>query len=233
MPQAGVFWYFSWLIPIVTAFRKSPMIQNVEHNAAALRTRLKDLRAGQPSIDTNRGALLIRGRLFTWLATNRSRLREQGRAEPTTIAAFWPMAQEPDLRPLLLQWVEEEGINVCLPVVKEADAPLSFVEWTPETEMEKGRYGIEIPISTKTMQPDIVLVPTLGYTRQGDRLGYGKGYYDRTLAALKEQNHAFTSIGIAWAVGDLSGQSYQPAPHDQRLDSILTDKGWAVPAPEL
>ncbi|WP_306731093.1 5-formyltetrahydrofolate cyclo-ligase, partial [Acinetobacter baumannii] len=53
-------------------------------------------------------------------------------------------------------------------------APLSFVEWTPDTDMEKGRYGIEIPVSTKTMQPDIVLVPTLGYTRQGDRLGYGK-----------------------------------------------------------
>ncbi len=209
------------------------MIQNVEHNAAALRTRLKDLRAGQASIDTNRGGLLIRGRLFTWLANNRSRLREQGRPEPRTIAAFWPTQGEPDLRPLLTQWVEEEGLNVCLPVVEQANAPLAFYEWTPETPMEPGRYGIEIPISRKAPLPDIVLVPTLGYTRQGDRIGYGKGYYDRTLAALKQQNHAFTSVGIAWAVGDLSGMAYQPAAHDQRLDTILTDKGWAVPAPEL
>ncbi len=209
------------------------MIQNVEHNAVDLRTRLKDLRAGQPSIETNRGGLLIRGRLFTWLATNRSRLREQGRPEPKTIAAFWPVQGEPDLRPLLAQWVEEEGLNVCLPVVEQPDSPLVFREWTPDTPMEKGRYDIQIPVSQVAPPPDIVLVPTLGYTRQGDRVGYGKGYYDRTLAALKQQGHAFTSVGIAWAVGDLSGTAYQPAPHDQRLDTILTDKGWAVPAPEL
>src|SRR5690606_40171853 len=118
LPRPRVFWYFSGSRPIVTAFKKSPMIQNVEHNAVDLRTRLKDLRAGQPSIETNRGGLLIRGRLFTWLATNRSRLREQGRPEPKTIAAFWPVQGEPDLRPLLAQWVEEEGLNVCLPVVE-------------------------------------------------------------------------------------------------------------------
>src|SRR3546814_16351107 len=68
--------------------------------------------------------------------------------------------------------------------------------------------------------PDIVLVPTLGYTRQGDRIGYGKGYYDRTLAALKAQGHSFTTIGIAWAAGDLAaaGLAHNPAPHDDRLD---------------
>jgi len=79
--------------------------------------------------------------------------------------------------------------------------------------------------------PDIVLVPTLGFTRQGDRVGYGKGYYDRSLAAWKAQGHRFTSIGIAWACGDLTGIPYTPAPHDVRLDAILTEQGWAMPAP--
>ncbi|OYV49110.1 MAG: hypothetical protein B7X10_02235 [Burkholderiales bacterium 21-58-4] len=81
--------------------------------------------------------------------------------------------------------------------------------------------------------PELVLVPTLGYTRAGDRIGYGKGYYDRTLAALKARRHTYTSIGIAWSCGDLSGQAYTPAAHDVRLDAVLTDKGWAVPAPVL
>ena len=99
--------------------------------------------------------------------------------------------------------------------------------------MHTGAYGIQEPDGPVISAPDIVLVPTLGYTRQGDRLGYGGGYYDRTLAALKSAGHTVTTIGIAWASGDLSGQPYTPAAHDVRLDAVLTDKGWAVPAPEL
>src|SRR5690606_40424992 len=65
------------------------------------------------------------------------------------------------------------------------------------------------------------------------RVGYGKGYYDRTLAALKEDGHEFVSIGIAWATGDLSELGHVPHPHDCPLDGMVTDKGWAVPAPTL
>jgi len=99
--------------------------------------------------------------------------------------------------------------------------------------MREGAYGIQEPVSGPAPLPDIILVPTLGYTREGDRIGYGSGYYDRTLAALKESGHPFVSIGIAWATGDLSDTGYKPQPHDIRLDGILTDKGWAVPAPVL
>ena len=105
--------------------------------------------------------------------------------------------------------------------------------WSPEATLQPGAYGILEPVGAAAPPPDIILVPTLGYTRQGDRIGYGKGYYDRTLAALKAQNPTCITIGIAWATGDLSGQGHVPAPHDYRLDSILTDKGWAVPAPIL
>ena len=210
------------------------MTDTAQNNAVALRTRLKQLRDAQDPTDRNRGGLLIRGRLFTWLATNRTRMLEEGRAQPSTIAAFWSTADEPPLQPLLHQWVEEHGLSVTLPVVDKPDAPLTFRQWSPEQTLQTGPYGIQEPTDgDEAPPPDIVLVPTLGFTRQGDRVGYGKGYYDRTLAALKAQGHQFTTIGIAWACGDLSGQHYTPAPHDLRLDSILTDKGWAVPAPVL
>ena len=209
------------------------MNNSIENNATPIRARLKQLRAAQNAVDSRRGALLIRGRLFTWLATTRDRLQKAGRPAPKHIAAFWSLDAEPQLQPLLEQWVEEEDLSVSLPAVTKPDSPLEFRLWTPDTPMKPGAYGIPEPQSAKAPLPDIVLVPTLGYTRQGDRIGYGKGYYDRTLADLKARNHPFTSIGIAWACGDLSGTPYAPADHDHPLDAILTDKGWAVPAPEL
>lgn len=209
------------------------MNHSTENNAASLRARLKERRDAQNPVDRNRGALLIRGRLYTWLATTRTRLREAGRPTPQHIAAFWSTSDEPALQPLLQQWVEEEGYRVSLPVVTAPDAPLQFRFWTPDAPMHEGAFGIHEPVGDIAQAPDVVLVPTLGYTRQGDRVGYGKGYYDRTLAALKEAGHSFTTIGIAWATGDLSQDTYSPAPHDVRLDSVLTDKGWAVPAPVI
>jgi 5-formyltetrahydrofolate cyclo-ligase len=209
------------------------MNNSFKNNEVPLRTRLKQLRDAQNPVDKNRGALLIRGRLFTWLATSRTKLREAGKPVPQNIAAFWSTDEEPALQPLLRQWVEEEGYSVSLPVVTAPDAPLAFRLWKPDAPLQPGAYGILEPVGEPAPTPDIVLVPTLGYTRQGDRIGYGKGYYDRTLAALKIKNPAFITIGIAWATGDLSGHDHVPAPHDYRLDSVLTDKGWAVPAPVL
>jgi len=206
---------------------------SIDNPSVSLRTRLKELRRAQNPSESRRGALLIRGRLFTWLANTREQLLQANRPAPQHIAAFWSMEDEPELQPLLAQWVEDDGLDISLPVMTGPDSPLEFRVWTPDTPMREGRYGIVEPDGPVAPLPDVVLVPTLGYTRQGDRVGYGKGYYDRTLTALKAQNHAFTTIGIAWACGDLSGTDYTPAPHDFRLDSILTDKGWAVPAPKL
>ncbi len=200
---------------------------------SSLREKLKQKRAAQEPRDISRGALLIRGRLFTWLATNQTRIREAGGTPVRRIAAFWSMPGEPELQPLLRQWAEEDGYEISLPVVRSADAPLEFRCWQPGEALQEGPYGIQEPTGAVAPLPDIVLVPTLGYTRQGDRLGYGKGYYDRTLADWRAQGHAFTSMGVAWATGDLSQEDYAPAPHDQRLDGILTDKGWPMPAPVL
>ncbi len=209
------------------------MNHTAENTAGALRARLKERRVALNPIDRGRGALLIRGRLFTWLATNRARLLQAGRRAPSHIAAFWSLPLEPELQPLLAQWVEEEGLTLSLPAIAAPNAPLEFRVWTPDTPMAPGPFGTREPQSRAAPLPDVILVPTLGFTRAGDRLGYGQGYYDRTLASLKTRHHPYTSIGIAWACGDMSGEAYTPAAHDVALDAVLTDKGWAVPAPML
>ncbi len=209
------------------------MTQNAKDTAVPLRTRLKELREAMTPEDRDRGALLIRGRLYTWLATNRTRLRTSGRPDTLHVAAFWSLPDEPELQPLLGQWALDDTLVVSLPVVARPGEPLEFHRWTPDTPMQPGAYDIPEPVGPRLGAPDVVLVPTLGYTRLGDRIGYGGGYYDRTLAALKETGHPFVSLGIAWACGDLEGQPYAPAAHDVRLDSILTDKGWAVAAADL
>ena len=211
------------------------MSHSIENKTLTLRAQLKSLRAAQDPADTQRGALLMRGRLFTWLATTREVRAKAGKPAPRHIAAFWPMPEEPDLLPLLQQWVDDDSLTVSLPVVTGPDMPMEFRRWTPDTPMVSGAFGISEPDSEPAPLPDLILVPTLGFTRQGHRVGYGKGYYDRTLAKLKAQGHPFTALGIAWACGDINrlpDVTYQPQPHDYRLDGILTDKGWALKLPE-
>ena len=209
------------------------MTQNAQNTAAALRKRLKQARSDMEARERSRGALLMRGRLFTWLATNRTQLREAGRPDRLHIAAFWSLPAEPEIQPLLYQWADDETLSLSLPVVTGPDDVLSFRLWTPDTPMQPGAYGIEEPQGPAAPPPDIMLIPTLGYTRQGDRLGYGGGYYDRTLAALAQTGKPLVRLGLAWASGDLSESGYVPQAHDVCMDSILTDKGWAVPAVSL
>lgn len=185
--------------------------------------------------DQNRGALLIRARLFTWLGNYRQNLLEKGRASgvlpaPLRIAAFWPMAHEPDLRALMTQWVQDHDLTVALPVVEAAGQPLSFRRWHPDAPMVKGAYDIDIPAADEPVRPNVVLVPALGFTARGDRLGYGAGFYDRTLAGLRRDGQSVLTIGIAWAACEMDG-AYVAAAHDQPLDAILTEDGWTPGAP--
>lgn len=178
----------------------------------------------------DRGALLMRGRLYAWLNDEQNQRTKENRPPIQTIAGFWPIANEPDLRPLFRKWVLEAGYTLALPTIINDQQPLVFKAWTPDSAMVEAAYGIMEPEGNPVATPDLVLVPTLGYTRQGHRLGYGKGFYDRTLAALRAQTPGIIALGIAWALGDLSATPYQPQAHDQRLDLILTDKGWPMSA---
>ena len=206
-----------------------PSLKNSEQNTAAgLRMRLKETRASLPISERERGALLMRARLFTWLNAARDALAPSGR-KLACVAAFWPLGDEPDLRPLLEQWADSD-VQVCLPCVKGPGQPLVFRAWTPDAPMAAGAYGIAEPTQGPDCQPDVILVPTLGYTDRADRLGYGGGYYDRTLAALEQAGHDCIAIGIAWHECRLP-EDYEPASHDRRLDAVLTPEGWVPCAP--
>ena len=173
----------------------------MSHDYNDLRQTLIRARAQQDYQQMQRSALLMRGRLFTWLNAYRSRLKELGRNKPLNIAAYSALEHEPDLAPLLWQWVEEEGLTVSLPCVVAENSPLVFKLWDPDTPMKTAAFGVQEPDTDRIApDPDIMLIPTLG---------------------------------LGWAVGDLSSYDYTPAEHDQPLHSVLTDKGWAVPAPTV
>jgi 5-formyltetrahydrofolate cyclo-ligase len=201
----------------------------LKDNAVPLRARLRQARAALSEDQRQRGGLLMRGRLFTWVGMARDAQQRAGRPVLSVIAAYWPLAEEPDLRPLLRQWAEA-GITVALPAVRGPQQALEFRPWVPGAPMREGAYGIQEPATEEVVTPGLILVPTLGFTEAADRVGYGGGYYDRTLAALKDAGHAVTTIGIAWSCGRLD-DSHIPAPHDVRLDAVLTPEGWVPKAP--
>jgi 5-formyltetrahydrofolate cyclo-ligase len=203
-----------------------------KNTADLLRTRLRASRRALPVAERQRGSLLIRARLFTWLAVHRDHCLAANVAAPSVIAAYWPLEDEPDLRPLLDQWDEAE-LTVVLPSVVEPCAPLHFYRWSSQTVLQTGPFGVQQPPPGQQIIPDVILVPTIGFTHQGDRIGFGKGYYDRTLAHLADQGHHPTTIGVAWEDGDISAldANYEPAEHDWRLDAIITPQNWYPNAP--
>jgi len=184
--------------------------------------------------ERQRGSLLIRARLFTWLALAREHAKINKQAVPQIVAVFWPLSDEPDLTHLIEKWlheVEQPTIRIVLPVVVSDNAPLHFYPYTALTELKADQFGVMTPAPLEgqtSLVPDVVLVPTLGFTQQCDRIGYGKGFYDRTLAVLRQQNPKMVAIGIAWNEGNIEAidPQYQPAPHDFVLNHVLTPTNW-------
>jgi 5-formyltetrahydrofolate cyclo-ligase len=205
-----------------------------QNTAEHLRAKLKTARKALSVAHRQRGSLLLRAKLFTWLATTRTACVATHMAPPTTVAAFWPLTDEPDLRALLSQW-DDQGIEVLLPAVIDATSPLAFYRWHPEAAMVQGSFGVMELAQGEPTIPDVVLVPTLGFTPDGDRLGYGKGYYDRTLAALNAQGQRPITIGVAWGEANILDlePDYAPSRHDFRLDAILTPDNWHPGPPKM
>lgn len=136
------------------------------------------------------------------------------------ISFYWPIKGEPDLRGLMAE-LHSHGIIVALPIVETKAAPLVFRRWTPETRMVRGDWDIPVPpADAKLVMPDIMLAPVMGWDVAGFRLGYGGGYFDRTLASLDPRP---VSIGIGFQSARL--ETIYPQPHDIRLDIILTEVG--------
>ncbi|MCB2116746.1 MAG: 5-formyltetrahydrofolate cyclo-ligase [Rhodobacteraceae bacterium] len=155
------------------------------------------------------------------IAHLREVLKERfGGARGRVFSAYWPIKGEPDLRPLMDE-LDASGVTVALPIVETKAAPLTFRRWTPETKMVRGDWNIPVPPpDAPEVTPDIALAPLVGWTTESYRLGYGGGYFDRTLAALKPRPFV---IGIGFESARL--QTIFPQPHDIPLDLILTERG--------
>jgi len=154
-----------------------------------------------------------------------------GRAD-TVIGAYWPIKGEFDPLPALHRWKEDGELmeqpqrrRIGLPVVDKARGTLRFHLWFPGCPMEEDAYRIPKPKDTEVVTPTLLFVPCVGYGPGGYRLGYGGGFYDRTLAAL--QPRPFT-VGLGFTSSFVD--DFEPEPHDQPLDAILNDNGvvWPV-----
>ncbi|PVA10255.1 5-formyltetrahydrofolate cyclo-ligase [Pelagivirga sediminicola] len=116
-----------------------------------------------------------------------------------TISLYWPFRGEPDLR----KWAaacQERGARLALPVVVAKATPLEFRRWQPGDKLEKGVWNIPVPPEgAEVVLPDIVLSPVVGLDAQNYRLGYGGGFFDRTLAALRDKGVKARAIGVGYA----------------------------------
>lgn len=131
-----------------------------------------------------------------------------------SVAAYWPMKGELDIRPLLLA-LEAQGKDCALPVVIEKDVPLVFRRWKAGEELIAGKYGTQHPKEGGLMVPDLLLVPLLAFDDKGGRLGFGGGYYDRTLCQM-------TAVRVGMAFDEQQVDCVPMDGYDQKMDWIVT-----------
>ena len=177
---------------------------------------------------------ILRGAMLAWrggLSEEERRAAAMGLVEmwryeqpvetPAVVAGFWPMAEEIDIRPLLME-LANQGCQLALPVVAAKKQPLVFRAWRPGDPLEAGAFGTLQPTAKRAVvEPEVLIVPLLAVDEEGWRLGYGGGFYDRTLAGLRARK-TITAVGVGF-----NAQLVPEVPHgpdDQRLDWLLTDK---------
>jgi 5-formyltetrahydrofolate cyclo-ligase len=139
------------------------------------------------------------------------------------IGFYWPFQGEIDLRGLVRNFIAL-GAEAALPVVVEKQQPMEFWSWRPQMKLVRGIWNIPIPGERNPVQPMVLLVPLLGFDPAGYRLGYGGGYYDRTLATFAKKP---LTIGIGYELGRL--ETIYPQPHDISMEAIVTESGVVGP----
>ena len=135
------------------------------------------------------------------------------------VSCYWPIRGEPDLRRWIARMVELGGV-CALPAVIERGAPLVFHRWRPGERLRPGHWNIPVPAQSHPVTPDIVIAPVVGFDFGCYRLGYGGGFFDRTLAAMGDRVRA---IGVGYATARLP--TIYPQWHDVPMDLIVTEEG--------
>ena len=198
----------------------NPVPPSAEHDAdsSAFRAALRRERLAARLAMTPADHSALSDRLATHLAGLLDAL------PPQTLAFWAPVRGEFDATPLVGDLLAM-GWKAAMPVVIASGAPMIFRAWTPTCAMSEDRHGIPIPGDGPAIDPDIVLLPLVVFDTAGYRLGYGGGYFDRTLAALAPRPLA---VGVGFEINRID--SIRPEPHDQRLDWIVTENGAFTPA---
>jgi 5,10-methenyltetrahydrofolate synthetase len=163
---------------------------------------------------------------------NSDRIAEQldaliGDVPGRIVSAYWPLRGEPDLR----EWLERvtsRGGRCALPVVVEKQAPLVFRTWRRGEKLERGVWNIPVPVAGEEVVPDVVIAPVVGYDRDAYRLGYGGGYFDRTLAAISRRP---LIIGVGYSQAAIA--TIYPQPHDIPMNKIVTERDILIPGVKI
>jgi 5-formyltetrahydrofolate cyclo-ligase len=173
----------------------------------------------RPALIARRTALEIKDRQERG-ARAKERLCAEIDLEPyRVLGIYWPIRAEIDVRDIAIRHIEAGGV-AALPVVTRKNAPVEFWPWRPGMRMRRGFWNIPVPAAGAAVLPNALIIPLVGFDAAGFRLGYGGGYYDRTLAELTPRP---LRIGLGYADAEIA--SIQPQPHDVPMSAIVTDEG--------
>ena len=138
-----------------------------------------------------------------------------------TVSGFWPIGDEFDPRPLM-EALAQRGHTLCLPVVVGKGRPLAFRAWAPGDPMERAGFGLSVPAwDAAPAIPRFLIVPLLAFDRRGFRLGYGGGFFDRTIAELRQRSKTIFAMGVGFALQEVP--EVPALDYDQRLDAVATE----------
>lgn len=184
----------------------------------AMRPALIAARIRMPRSEREKRTAAILAHLGTQLA----------RLDVGVVGFYWAFKGEVDVRGIVRTCLDRGG-RAGLPVVVQAGMPLEFWNWYPRMKMSRGVWNIPVPAERALVKPSLLLVPLVGFDTAGYRLGYGGGYYDRTLAAMSPRP---VTIGVGFELGRLS--TICPQAHDIPMDAIVTEEGfrWVAGSPE-
>ena len=141
---------------------------------------------------------------------------------PRRLGFCWPIRGEFDCRPLVSRLIAR-GMQAGLPRVVTPDTALTYCAWQPDSELLIDQYGIHYPADCRSLMPDVLLIPVNAFDAAGYRLGYGGGYFDRTLAKMAAQRMPPVTIGVGFELARVA--SIFPAPHDIPVDAVVTEAG--------